>query len=86
MLVNTDEAVADIGLAALMANDLMLPFVPSNQDGTLEKLTNLFPFADYMSTDGDVTKYCVTGKNVWTRLATGLTPREDRLCRHQSAF
>ena len=55
-LVNTDDAVADIGLAALMANDLMLPFLPSNRDGTLQRLANLFPFADYISTDGYATE------------------------------
>ncbi len=55
-LVNTDAAAADIGLAALMANDLMLPFLPSSRDGTLERLTNLFPFADYISTDGYATE------------------------------
>ena len=55
-LANTDETVADIGLAALMANDLMLPFLPSNRDGTLERLANLFPFADYISTDGYATE------------------------------
>jgi hypothetical protein len=55
-LVNTDDAVADIGLAALMANDLMLPFMPSNRDGPLERLANLFPFSDYISTDGYATE------------------------------
>jgi hypothetical protein len=55
-LLNNDDAVADIGLAALMANDLMLPFLPSNQNGTLERIANLFPFADYISTDGYATE------------------------------
>jgi hypothetical protein len=55
-LVNSDEAVADIGLAALMANDLMLPFLPSSRDGTLERLANLFPFSDYISNDGYATE------------------------------
>lgn len=35
-----------IGLACLMANDLMLPFTPSPRDGTLEKLANVLPFTD----------------------------------------
>ena len=34
-----------------MANDLVLPFIPSNTDGLLERLTNLLPFADYISHD-----------------------------------
>src|SRR5580704_2469042 len=40
-----------IGLACLMANDLMLPFMPSPQDGTLERLANVLPFSDYMPHD-----------------------------------
>jgi len=54
--VNTDEAIADVGLAALMANDLMLPRLPSSGDSTLERLANLFPFSDYISTDGYATE------------------------------
>ena len=40
-----------IGLACLMANDLILPFVPSPQDGTLERLANVLPFSDYIPHD-----------------------------------
>jgi hypothetical protein len=45
------KGVEAIGLACLMANDLMLPFMPSPQDGTLEKLANILPFTDYMPQD-----------------------------------
>jgi hypothetical protein len=49
--LNSENAHADIGLCCLMVNDLVLPFVPSPSDGTLEKLTNLLPFTDYVSRD-----------------------------------
>ncbi|HWY69888.1 MAG TPA: hypothetical protein VNX88_14550 [Terriglobales bacterium] len=47
----TEHDFEAIGLACLMANDLMLPFVPSPQDGTLEKLANTLPFSDYVPHD-----------------------------------
>jgi len=51
LLLNTREAHSDIGLCCLMANDLLLPFVPSPSDGTLQKLANLLPFSDYVAHD-----------------------------------
>ncbi len=47
--VNTRRAHSEIGICCLMANDLVLPFVPKETDGTLERLTNLLPFSDYVS-------------------------------------
>lgn len=49
--VNTRGAHSEIGICCLMANDLVLPFVPKESDGTLERLTNLLPFSDYISHD-----------------------------------
>jgi hypothetical protein len=49
--LNTREAHSDIGLCCLMANDLVLPFIPAPSDGVLERLTNLLPFSDYISHD-----------------------------------
>lgn len=51
-VVSSEEAYADIGLAALMANDLLLPFIPSDHRSTLEKLASIMPFSDYMSNEG----------------------------------
>lgn len=48
LLVHTEDARVDVGLACLMVNDLLLPFVPGTSDDTLKKLTNLLPFADYI--------------------------------------
>ncbi len=49
--VNTRGAHSEIGICCLMANDLVLPFVPKESDGPLERLTNLLPFSDYISHD-----------------------------------
>lgn len=48
LLVQTEDARVDVGLACLMVNDLLLPFVPNASDNTLKNLTNLLPFADYI--------------------------------------
>jgi hypothetical protein len=48
---NTPQAYSEMGKACLMANDLLLPFVPSATDGTLERLANLLPFSDYVPYD-----------------------------------
>jgi hypothetical protein len=48
---HTVKGNAQIGIACLMANDLLLPFVPSPSDGTVEKLANVLPFSDYVSHD-----------------------------------
>ena len=47
----TRKANAELGLASLMANDLLLPFVPSPSDGTIERLASLLPFSDYVPHD-----------------------------------
>lgn len=47
--LNTRKAHSEMGVCCLMANDLLLPFIPSPSDGLLERLTNLLPFADYVS-------------------------------------
>jgi len=49
--VNTRNAHSEIGICCLMANDLLLPFIPSQSDGSLERLTSLLPFADYLAHD-----------------------------------
>lgn len=41
--------VERIGVCCLMANDLILTTKPSPQDATLERLTSLLPFSDYVS-------------------------------------
>jgi hypothetical protein len=48
---NNAEGFDAIGRSCLMANDLMLPFMPSPDDRTLEKLANILPFSDYMPLD-----------------------------------
>jgi hypothetical protein len=40
-----------VGMACLMANDLLLPFVPSPDDGTLRRLAVVLPFSDYIAHD-----------------------------------
>jgi hypothetical protein len=50
-LLDNEQAYADIGIACLMANDLLLPFVPGPNDGTLERLANILPFSDYVPSD-----------------------------------
>lgn len=50
-LVNTPYAQYEIGLGCLMANDLILPTLPSENDGTLALLARLLPFSDYISSD-----------------------------------
>ena len=44
-------AFVDIGMSCLLVNDLLLPFLPSPAQGTLERLANLLPFSDYISRD-----------------------------------
>jgi hypothetical protein len=51
LLLDTAEAQSDIGLACLMVNDLLLPYVPTNQNSTLGRLASLLPFSDYISKD-----------------------------------
>lgn len=48
---STRSAHSDVGLCFLMANDLLLPFVPSPSDDTLRRMANLLPFTDYISHD-----------------------------------
>ncbi|HZR66865.1 MAG TPA: hypothetical protein VFA85_17120, partial [Terriglobales bacterium] len=48
---HTFQAYAEIGVACLLANDLLLPFLPSPNDGDLERLANLLPFSDYVPHD-----------------------------------
>jgi hypothetical protein len=48
---NTRSAHSDMGVCVLMANDLLLPFVPSPSDDILKRMANLLPFADYISHD-----------------------------------
>jgi len=48
---NTPTALEEIGVAVLMANDLVLPSRPERSDSTLAKLTNLLPFTDYIPHD-----------------------------------
>jgi hypothetical protein len=50
-LLDTRSALSDVGLCFLMANDLLLPFVPSPSNSILERIANLLPFADYISQD-----------------------------------
>lgn len=45
------EGRNDLGVCCLMANDLVLPFMPKSTDSTVEKLANLLPFSDYMPMD-----------------------------------
>jgi hypothetical protein len=51
LLVQTEEARNEVGLCCLLANDLLLPFAPSPADGTIKKIANILPFADYISHD-----------------------------------
>jgi len=51
LATNSENGLADIGLCCLMANDLVLPFLPSKSDDTLAKLANTLPFMDYISKD-----------------------------------
>lgn len=51
LAVNNAAAMSEIGLACLMANDLLLPFVPQPSDNTLRRLANILPFWDYVSAD-----------------------------------
>jgi hypothetical protein len=50
-LVNTADARDEIGLACLMANDLILPSLPLENAGILSRLALLIPFSDYISSD-----------------------------------
>lgn len=49
--VGNDTGHADIGLCCLMANDLLLPFLPSSTDSVVHKIANLLPFTDYVAQD-----------------------------------
>lgn len=47
--VNNPTAVEEIGVCCLMANDLVLTNIPAPSDTTLQRLTSLLPFCDYVS-------------------------------------
>jgi hypothetical protein len=49
LLLNTRSAHSDVGVCVLLANDLLLPFIPSPSDDILKRLANLLPFVDYIS-------------------------------------
>jgi hypothetical protein len=51
VMPNSPRALEDIGLAILMSNDLVLPNRAAGSASTLETLTKLFPFTDYMPQD-----------------------------------
>lgn len=51
LLLTSRTAHSDMGVCVLMANDLLLPFVPSPSDDLLKRMANLLPFADYISHD-----------------------------------
>ena len=48
---NTRSAHSDLGVFFLIANDLLLPFVPSPSDDILKRMANILPFSDYVSHD-----------------------------------
>ncbi len=50
-LLNTRSAHSDIGICFLLANDLLLPFIPLPSDGVLKRMASLLPFTDYISHD-----------------------------------
>jgi hypothetical protein len=49
--LTTEPSKNDLGVCCLMANDLVLPFIPSPSDNILRKLSNILPFCDYVSLD-----------------------------------
>jgi hypothetical protein len=49
--LSSAEGRNDLGTCCLMANDLVLPFVPNSTDSAIGKLANLLPFSDYMPMD-----------------------------------
>jgi hypothetical protein len=51
LTVNNPRAHAEVGLCCLMANDLLLPFMPNPSDGTLERIVSLMPFSNYVPHD-----------------------------------
>ncbi len=51
MVPSTDEARSDVGMACLIANDLMLLSPVKGSGDILAKLANIFPFSDYVSHD-----------------------------------
>jgi hypothetical protein len=48
---NTAQAHSDVGIACLIANDLMLTGAAVGSGDILAKLANIFPFSDYVSHD-----------------------------------
>ncbi|MCL4524533.1 MAG: hypothetical protein M1453_00365 [Acidobacteria bacterium] len=51
LTLGTPQALHALGIACLMANDLLLSLTPSPSDGTLGRLASLLPFSDYISQD-----------------------------------
>jgi hypothetical protein len=49
--LTSEQGRTDVGVCCLMANDLVLPFVPNRSNSILQKLANILPFADYISAD-----------------------------------
>lgn len=49
--LTSEPARNDLGICCLMANDLVLPFLPGPANSVLHKLANILPFSDYVSLD-----------------------------------